>query len=160
MASFDIVSEVNLQEVDNAVNQARKEITGRFDFKGSDSRIEWDKKSIELIADDEYKMTALKDILQTKMHRRGIDIRSLDFKDVIEAGGQTLKRKVELKRGIDRELAKKIIQAIKDQKFKVQPQIQEDRIRVTSKSIDELQSTIAFIKTQDFGIPLDFENMR
>ncbi len=160
MPSFDIVSEVNWQEVDNAVNQAQKEVLGRYDFKGSKSEMEWDKKVITLLGDDEYKMNAMKDILQSKMHRRGIDINSLKFSDPEPAGGRMIRQKVEILQGIDKETSKEITQFIKDSKLKVQAQIMDDKVRVTSKSIDELQSTMTAIRAHHFKVPLQFNNMR
>lgn len=162
MPSFDIVSEVDLQEVDNAINQARKEVEGRYDFKGSKAEISWDKvkKEIGILAEDDYKMGAIKDILQTKLHKRGIDIKSLKFEKMEEAGGNRLRQKVTLVQGIDKEVSKKINQTIKESKLKVQSSIQEDKLRVTSKSIDELQSTMQMLRSQSFDIPLQFNNMR
>ncbi|MGE0632533.1 MAG: YajQ family cyclic di-GMP-binding protein [Pseudobdellovibrionaceae bacterium] len=160
MPSFDIVSEINTQEVDNAVNQARKEVEGRYDFKGSKAEIGWDKKEITLTAEDDYKMGAMKDILQSKLHKRGIDIKALKFEKIEEAGGRQLRQKVTLVQGIDKEIAKKINQAIKDSKLKVQSQIQDDKLRVTSKSIDELQATMTMVRGGSFEIPLQFNNMR
>ncbi len=160
MASFDIVSEVDMQEIDNAVNQAIKEIEQRYDFRGSKSEIQWDKKEITLLGDDDYKMGAMKDVLQSKMHRRGIDIKSLDFGKSESAGGQLLRQKVKILQGIDKEVAKEITKAIKDSKLKVQAQIMDDKVRVTSKSIDELQETIAFVKSRGFQVQLQFNNMR
>lgn len=160
MPSFDIVSEIDLQEVDNAINQARKEVEGRYDFKGSKAEIQWDKKEINILAEDDYKMDAIKNILQTKLLRRGIDIKSLNFDKVIEAGGRMLKQKVSLVQGIEKEKAKNIVQLIKDSKLKVQPQIADEKVRVTSKSIDELQATMALLRNSNFEIPLQFNNMR
>ena len=160
MPSFDIVSEVNIQEVDNAINQAIKEIEQRYDFRGSNSEIKWDKKEVTILGDDEYKMGAMKDILQSKMHRRGVDIKFLDFGPVEPAGGKLQRQMVKIKQGIEKEVAKDIIKAIKDSKLKVQPQIMDDKVRVTSKSIDELQATMAFVKSGGFLVPLQFENMR
>lgn len=160
MASFDVVSEVNLQEVDNAINQSRKEVEGRYDFKGSKCEILWDKKEITLVGNDDYKMNAMKDIIQTKLHRRGLDIKSFKFNKIESAGGQMLRQKVEIVQGIDKEVAKQITQAIKDSKLKVQSQIVDDKVRVTSKSIDELQATIALLRGQSFSVPLQFNNMR
>lgn len=160
MPSFDVVSEVNWQEVDNAVNQAKKEIEGRYDFKGSKSEIQWDKKAITLLGDDEYKMNAMKDILQTKLHRRGIDIKAFKFEKIEPAGGQMQRQVVTVVQGIEREIAKEICNSIKNTKLKVQAQIMDDKIRVTSKSIDELQSTMAHLKGGGFAIPLQFDNMR
>lgn len=160
MPSFDIVSEIDMQEVDNAINQSRKEIEGRYDFKGSKCEIQWDKKDITLIGDDDYKMGAMKDIIQTKMHRRGLDIKSFKFEKIEAIGGQLKKQKVLIQQGIDREVAKDVLKSIKDSKLKVQAQIMDDKIRITSKSIDELQSTMSFVKAGGFPIPLQFNNMR
>ncbi len=160
MPSFDVVSEVNMQEVDNAVNQAIKEIEQRYDFRGSKSEIVWDKKEILIKADDDYKMNAIKDILQSKMHRRGIEIKSLDFGAIEPAGGQSLRQKVLLKQGLDKEIAKDIIKIVKESKLKVQAQIMDDKVRVSSKSIDELQSTMALLRAQNLSVPLQFDNMR
>ena len=160
MPAFDIVSEVNLQEVDNAIKQAKKELAQRYDLKGSKCDIEWDKKVITLVGDDTYKINAVKDILQSKLHKRGVEISSIKFADPQPAGMMTLRQKGELKQGIDKETAKKIIQKIKDSKLKVQAQIMDEQVRVTSKSIDTLQETIALCRAQTFGIPLQFNNMR
>lgn len=160
MPSFDIVSKIDLQEVENGVNQAKKEIENRFDFRGSQAEIVWDKKTIVFRAPDDYKMGAIKDIIQTKLHRRGIDISSLKFSEVEHVGGMMMKQEVSLKQGIDREAAKKISNAIRESKIKVQPQINDDKLTVSSKSIDSLQECIAFIKATKFDQPLQFENMR
>ncbi len=160
MPSFDIVSKIDMQEVENGLNQARKEIENRFDFRGSNSEIIWDKKAIVLKAPDDYKMNAIKDILQTKLHRRGVDISSLNFSEIEKIGGNMMKQNVELKQGIDKETAKKISGKIKDSKLKVQAAINDDKLTVTSKSIDILQDCISFVKSQDFKLPLQFENMR
>jgi uncharacterized protein YajQ (UPF0234 family) len=160
MPSFDIVSELNLQEVDNAVNQARKEIEGRYDFRGSQCEIQWDKSEITILGDDDYKMGAIKDILQSKLHKRGIDIRALQFEKVEPAGGQMQRQKVKLVQGIEKEIAKEITKLIRDSKLKVQPAVVDDKVRVTSKSIDELQSTISLVKGKNFEVPLQFNNMR
>lgn len=160
MPSFDVVSEIDMQEVDNAINQARKEVEGRYDFKGSKAEIQWDKKEINIVAEDDYKVDAIKNILQTKLLRRGIDIKSLNFDKVIEAGGRMLKQKITLVQGIEKEKAKNIVQLIKDSKLKVQPQIVDEKVRVTSKSIDELQATMSMLRNSNFEIPLQFNNMR
>jgi cyclic-di-GMP-binding protein len=160
MASFDIVSKINLQEVENGINQAQKEIANRFDFRGSNSEITWDKKVISFKAPDDYKMGAIKDILQSRLHHRGIDISSLEFLKIENIGGMMMKQVVNLKQGIDRETAKKISAAIKDTKLKVQTQINDDKLTVSSKSIDTLQECMAFVTSQKFGQPLQFENMR
>jgi uncharacterized protein YajQ (UPF0234 family) len=160
MPSFDIVSKLNLQEVENGVNQAKKEIENRFDFRGSNSEITWDKKLIVFKAPDDYKMDTIKDIIQTKLHRRGVDIGSLDFSEIEKIGGMMMKQTATLKQGVDRETAKKITLAIRDSKLKVQAQINDDKVTVTSKSVDILQECIAFVKSQNFTLPLQFENMR
>lgn len=160
MPSFDVVSEIDLQEADNAVNQAKKEIEGRYDFRGSKSEVQWDKKEITILADDDYKVGAMKDILQTKFLRRGIDIKALKFEKVEPAGGQMLRQKIRLVQGIEKEIAKEITKLIKDSKLKVQAQIVDDKVRVTSKSIDELQETMSFLKKGTFEVPLQFNNMR
>lgn len=160
MPSFDIVSEVDVQEVDNAVNQARKEIEARYDFKGSKAELQWDKKEITLMAEDDYKVEAMGSILQTKLHRRGIDIKAVKFEKIEEAGGRMLRQKVKLMQGIDREVAKDIIKLIKDSKLKVQPSVADDKVKVSSKSIDELQECIALVRGGNFPIPLQFNNMR
>lgn len=160
MPSFDIVSELNMQEVDNAINQTRKEVEGRYDFKGSKSEINWDKKEVTLLAEDDYKLGAMVDILQTKMGKRGVDLRSLKVEKAEPAGGKFLRQKITFSQGIEKEKAKDVIKFIKDSKLKVQAQIMDDKIRVTSKSIDELQSTMQSLRGQNFEIPLQFNNMR
>ncbi len=160
MPSFDIVSELNLQEVDNAVNQSRKEVDGRYDFKGSKAEIQWDHKEIVFVAEDEYKIEAMKSILQTKLHRRGLDIKGFEFGKIEVAGGRQLKQKVTLNQGIDKELAKEIILLVKESKLKVQTQITDEKVRVTSKSIDELQAVMQLLKGTSFKLPLQFNNMR
>lgn len=160
MPSFDIVSEINLQEVDNAINQARKEVEGRYDFKGSKAEIQWDKKEITLIAEDDYKVEAMGGIMQTKLHRRGIDIKAIKFEKIEEAGGRMLRQKITLVQGIDREVSKEIIKLIKDSKLKAQPSVVDDKVRVTSKSIDELQECISLVRNGSFSVPLQFNNMR
>lgn len=160
MPSFDIISQIDLQEADNAINQSRKEIDGRYDFKGSNAEVKWDKKEIIILGDDDYKMEAMKSILQTKFHKRGIDMKVLNFEKVEPAGGKMLKQKIILKQGIDREMAKEILNNIKDSKLKVQGQIMDDKVRVTSKSIDELQATMDLIRSGAYKLPLQFENMR
>lgn len=160
MPSFDIVSEVNLQEIDNAVNQAKKELSQRYDLRGSKCDIEWDKKTLCLVADDEYKIGVVRDILQSKLHKRGVDFTSIKFEDPTPSGTLILKQKGEIKQGIDKEAAKEIIKKIKDSKIKVQAQVMDDVVRVTSKSIDSLQETISMCRGATFGLPLQFKNMR
>lgn len=160
MPSFDIVSEVDIQEVDNSVNQARKEILSRYDFKGSKSEIQWDRKVITIVADDDYKLNAIKDILQSKIHRRGLDIRALKFEDPQQATGMTWRQVVNIVQGLDKEAAKKIVKIIKDSGSKVQPAIQGDLVRVTSKSIDALQDCIALVRGSDLEVAIQITNMR
>jgi uncharacterized protein YajQ (UPF0234 family) len=130
MPSFDIVSEINMQEADNAVNQALKEIEGRYDFKGSKCELTWDKKEISLLAEDDYKIGAMKDILQSKFHRRGIDIRALNYGKVEEAGGRMLRQKITLNQGVEKEKAKEITAYLRDSKLKIQSQVVDDKVRV------------------------------
>ena len=160
MPSYDIVSEVDLQEVENAINQARKEIEHRYDLRGGQCKVEWDKKAFSISANDEMKLKAMKDILQTKMHKRGVEISALKFEKVEPMGGMILRQKGSLVQGIEREKAKEIVKALKDTKMKVQAQIMDELIRVSSKSIDELQESITFCRGAGFGIPLQFTNMR
>lgn len=160
MPSFDIVSELNMQEVDNAINQSKKEIEGRYDFKGSHAELNWDKKEVTVLAEDNYKIETMVNILQTKMAKRGIDLRALKLSDIEPAGGKLLRQKVTFSQGIEKEIAKEIVKYIKDSKLKVQPQIMDDKVRVTSKSIDELQSVMQSVKTHNFKVPLQFNNMR
>lgn len=160
MPSFDIVSEINLQEVDNAVNTAVKEVAHRYDLKDGKCEIIWDKKTIVLKANAEIKINAVRDILQTKLHKRGVEISSVKFEKVEPIGGMMLKQSGALIQGIEKEKAKEIIKSIKDSKLKVQASINDDLVRVTSKSLDELQATIAHVKGAKIGIPLQFINMR
>jgi uncharacterized protein YajQ (UPF0234 family) len=160
MPSFDIVSELNEQELDNAVNQATKELANRYDLRGSASEIIWEKETITLKANDEMKINAVRDILQTKLHKRGIEISSVKFEKPEPIGGMLLKQVGKIIQGIDKEKAKEIVKAIKESKLKVQASINDETVRVTSKSIDELQSTMDYCRQQKFGIPLQFNNMR
>ncbi len=160
MPSFDIVSELNMQEIDNAVNQATKELANRYDLRGSDSEIIWEKETITLKANDTMKINAVRDILQTKLHKRGLEISSVKFEKPEPIGGMMLKQVGKLIQGIDKEKAKEIVKSIKETKLKVQVSINDETVRVTSKSIDELQETMTFCKGQTYGIPLQFNNMR
>jgi uncharacterized protein YajQ (UPF0234 family) len=161
MPSFDIVSELNMQEVDNAVNIAKKELLNRFDFKGSKSSIELGKDEITLIADEEFKLGQLKEILESKIAKRGISLLALDYQKLEDATLGTVRQKIRLKKGVDKENGKKIIQVIKDSKLKVQAQIMDEQVRVTAKKIDDLQSVIGMLKSQTtIELPLQFTNMR
>jgi len=160
--SFDIVSKVDLQEIENAANQANKEMSTRFDFKGSVSRLEFDKKapSITLYSDDEGKLKSVVDIIETKFVKRNVSLKSLDYQKIEPAEKATVRQLVKIKQGIPSEKAKEIVRLIKDAKLKVTPSIQGDQVRITSKSKDELQTTMAFIKPRDLGLDLQFTNFR
>lgn len=162
MPSFDISSEVDLQEIDNAVNQTLKEILARYDFKGSKSTLEFDKtkKIIKYTAEDEYKMGAIYDMLQSKAHKRGVSLKALKKGDMTDAGGQMKRCEISLVMGIETEKAKEITKLMKESKLKVQAQIQDQKVRVTGKKRDDLQEAIALLKTKDFEIPLQFGNFR
>lgn len=161
MPSFDIVSKVNMQEVDNAVNQAQKEMQQRYDFKGSKSEIKWEKKEeMTILADDDSKLASVIDILQTKFVKRGVSLKALDYGKVEDAAGSMKRQVVKLRMGIPTEKAKEIIKIIKDAKLKVQTQIQDEQVRVTGKKIDDLQEVIQLLKSKDVDIDLQFENMR
>ena len=160
MPSFDIVSEVDIQEVDNAVNTAIKEVAHRYDLKDGKCEIIWDKKTIVLKANADIRINAVRDILQSKLHKRGIEISSVKFEKIEPIGGMMLKQSGTIVQGIEKEKAKEIVKSIKDSKLKVQASINDDLVRVTGKSIDELQSTIAHVRGGKFGIPVQFINMR
>jgi len=162
-SSFDVTTGVDLQEVDNAVNQAQKEIAQRYDFKGSKASIDFKRADnlLVLVADDDYKMRALFDVLQSKLIRRNVPVKNLDLGEVKPAGGDTVRREVKLKTALDADTAKKVAATIKDAKMKkVQASIQGDQVRVTSPSKDELQAAIALLKSKDFGVELKFGNYR
>jgi hypothetical protein len=162
-ASFDITSTVDLQEVDNAVNQARKEVAQRYDFKGSRAAIELNQKenTLVLTADDEFKMTALWEILQTRMVRRGVPTKNLTPGPIERAANDTVRRTVTLQQGIPTEAAKDIVKFLKDNKLKkVQASIMADQVRVTSPSKDELQEAMRQLREHDFGCALQFGNYR
>ena len=162
-ASFDITSTVDLQEVDNAVNQAKKELAQRYDFKGSKASIEFARgeSRIDLVADDNFKMEAVWDVLQTRMVRRGVPVKNLKLSDLEPIAGSLVKRTVTLQQGIPTEAAKSIVKYLKEQKLKkVQAAIQADQVRVSSPSKDELQGVMRLLKTQDFGVELQFGNYR
>ena len=161
--SFDISTGADLQEVDNAVNQALKEIAQRYDFKGSHCTIEFDrgKAEIGLSADDEFRMDALLDVLQSRMIKRGVPVKNLKIGDLVQGAGQSVRRSVSLTQGIPQDAAKKIVKAIKDGGFrKAQGSIQGDEVRVSSPSKDELQAVMAHLRGQDFGVELKFDNYR
>lgn len=160
-SSFDVVSEVDLQEVDNAINQTAKEIIQRYDFKGSDAKVEFDRKdTITFHAANEYQIGAMLDILQSKLVKRGIDIRSLEPGAVEPAAGGRYRQTLRVQSGIDKEKAKAIVSHIKKMKCKVQAQIQEDHVRVSGKNRDDLQAVIASLREEQWGLPLQFINFR
>ena len=163
LASFDISTGADLQEVDNAVNQATKEVAQRYDFKGSKCAITFDraKTTLTLVADDDFKMKALFDVLQGKLIKRGVPVKNLELGETTTAAGDTVRREIKLTQGISQEKSKAIVKAIKDRKFKkAQASIQGEEVRVQSPSKDELQEVMAFLRTQDFGIELKFGNYR
>jgi len=162
MPSFDVVNKVDLQEVSNAVNNAKKEILQRYDFRGSNTEIEWDGKKGQIVirTEDEMKMEAVREMLINHVTRRKLDAGSMEFKDVEVAGGKTLRREVLIKEGIDQDIAKRIVKDVRDTKIKVQVSIQGDELRVTGKKRDDLQSVISLLKSGEYEIPLQFVNMR
>ncbi len=161
MPSFDIVSKVDMQEVDNAVNQAIKEMQQRYDFKDSASRIIWEKKpEFTIVGDSDSKLKTVQDMLETKLVKRGVSLKSLEYGKVEEASGSLKRQTVKLQQGIPTEKAKEITRLIKDAKLKVQTQIQDEQIRVTGKKIDDLQEAIALLKEKATDISLQFVNMR
>ncbi|HWI54834.1 MAG TPA: YajQ family cyclic di-GMP-binding protein [Desulfobacteria bacterium] len=158
--SFDIVSEVSMQEIDNALNQARREIETRFDFKGSKSEIKYENDVITLISDDEFKLQNVVDILESKMIKRGIDLKTLKYGKVDQASGNTVRQQVNIQQGIDANLAKEIVKDIKNSKIKVQASIQGDKLRVAGKERDDLQKVIQMLKEKEYDVPLQFSNYR
>ncbi len=163
LSSFDVSTGCDLQEVDNAVNQAMKEVAQRYDFKGSKAAITFDRATpaLTLVADDDFKMKALFDVLQAKLIKRGVPVKNLDLGPVTPAAGDSVRREIALTQGIPPETAKAIVRAIKDRKFKkAQASIQGEEIRVQAPSKDELQAVIGFLKEQDWGIALRFGNYR
>ena len=162
-ASFDVTTGVDLQEVDNAVNQAQKEVAQRYDFKGSNATIEFKRaeEQILLVANSDFQMNALFDIVQSKLIKRGVPVKNLDIGEIKQAGGDTVRQEIKLKTALDSDTAKKVAAAIKDAKLKkVQASIQGDQVRVTSPSRDDLQEAIALLRKGDFGVELKFGNYR
>ncbi|MCL5058099.1 MAG: YajQ family cyclic di-GMP-binding protein [Actinobacteria bacterium] len=158
--SFDIVSRVDLQEIDNTLNQVMKEIRSRFDFKGSKCSVEFSDGSILMHADNDFKLKSLVDILEAKAVKRGINLKSFRYGKIEKASGDTVRQKAEVVQGVDKELGREIIKLVKEAKLKVQASIQEDQVRVTGKNRDDLQKVIQLIKDRDWEIPLQFVNMR
>jgi uncharacterized protein YajQ (UPF0234 family) len=160
MPSFDIVSKVDMQEVDNAVNQTCKEIAQRYDFKGSKSELTQEKDGIKILADDDFKLKAVVDILQSKFLKRNLSLKTLQYGKVEQASGSMVRQMVTIQQGISKEKGKEIIAAIKESKVKVQAQIQDDQLRVTGKNRDDLQETIQLLKGKDLGVEMQFVNFR
>jgi cyclic-di-GMP-binding protein len=163
LSSFDVTTGVDLQEVDNAVNQAQKEIAQRYDFKGSKAAIDFRRaeSQLVLVADDDFRMRALFEVLQQKLIKRGVPVKNLEIGEIKPAAGDTVRREIKLKTALDTDTAKSVAAAIKDAKLKkVQAAIQGDQVRVSSASRDDLQGVIALLRAQDFGVELKFGNYR
>jgi uncharacterized protein YajQ (UPF0234 family) len=160
MPSFDIVSKVDMQEIDNAVNQTVKEIAQRYDFKGTKSEVTLEKEAIRVLADDDFRLKAIIDILQSKCVKRGISLKALQYGKAESASGGLVRQLITIQQGVSKEKGKEIIAVIKETKLKVQGQIQEDQVRVTGKNIDDLQEIIRVLKGEDLGIELQFVNFR
>ena len=161
--SFDVTTGVDLQEVDNAVNQAQKEIAQRYDFKGSKASVDFKRTEavLELAADSDFQMKSLFDVLQGRLIKRGVSVKNLDIGEIKPAANDTVRREIKLKTALDSETAKKVSGAIKDAKMKkVQAAIQGDQVRVSSPSKDELQAAMTLLRAQDFGVELKFGNFR
>jgi cyclic-di-GMP-binding protein len=163
LSSFDVTTGVDLQEVDNAVNQTQKEIAQRYDFKGSKATLDFNRGDgkLVLVADSDYQIRALFDVLQAKLIKRGVPVKNLDIGEIKPAGGDTVRREVGLKMSLDGETAKKVAAAIKEAKLKkVQAAIQGDQVRVSAPARDDLQEAIALLRSKDFGVELKFGNYR
>ncbi len=160
MPSFDVVSQVDGQEIDNAVNQARKEIGQRYDFKGSQTEIDLEDNEIRILSADDYKVKAVVEVLQSKLARRQVPLKALVYGNVEPAAGGRARQVITVQQGIETEKARRIVKAIKDSKVKVQSQVQGDQVRVTGKKRDDLQQVLQLLKQQDFDLPLQFVNFR
>lgn len=160
MPSFDIVSKVDMQEVDNAVNQTIKEIIQRYDFKGSKSEVALEKDGIRILADDDFRLKAIIDILQSKFIKRSLSLKSMQYEKAETASGGMIRQMITIQQGISKEKGKDINTAVKETKLKVQSQIQDDQVRVTGKNIDDLQEVIRILKGKDLGVELQFINFR
>jgi len=159
-SSFDIVSETDLQEVSNAIQQAKKELATRFDFKGSKSEIELKDDEIILTSDDEYKLKSLRDILETKLVKRKVDLKALDYQKIEDASMGTVRQNARIRNGIETDKAKEIVKIIKNAKLKVQASIQGTQVRVSGKKKDDLQEVIRLLREENLEIPLQFTNYR
>jgi uncharacterized protein YajQ (UPF0234 family) len=160
MPSFDIVSEIDKQEIDNALNQARKELATRFDFKGSTAEILYDKDKITLTAEDAARLRGLREIVMNKLSKRGADLRNIEQLDPEISSVGHARQELKIQQGLEGNKAKEIIQAIKSQNLKVQSQLQDRQIRVTGKKKDDLQAVIQFVRSRDFGVATGFKNFR
>lgn len=160
MPSFDVVSEINMSEVDNAIDQALREITQRFDFKGSNTSVVREKNELTIESADDYKVTASVDVLQTKLVKRGVSLKSIEFHKIETAGGGRARQKATIHEGLDAPDCKEIVKQIKDWKLKVQASIQGDLVRITGKKRDDLQDVIAKLKELDYKRPLSYINFR
>lgn len=160
MPSFDIVSKVDMQEVDNSVNQTIKEISQRYDFKGSKCEVTMEKEAIKILADDDFKLKAVVDILQSKFIKRGISPKALQYGKAESASGGMVRQMIDIQQGISKEKGKEIVAVIKESKLKVQAQIQDDQVRVTGKNRDDLQEAIQLLKGKDLGVEMQFGNFR
>lgn len=162
MPSFDIVNNVDMQEVMNMVNNASKEVLQRYDFRGSNTTIELDSEAGQIVVrcEDEMKIEAVQEVIVNHAVRRKLDAGCLEFKEPLPAGGKTMRQEVVIHQGIDREIAQKIVKEVKSKKMKVQVAIQGEELRVTGKKRDDLQEVISHLRSQDYGIPLQFINMR
>jgi uncharacterized protein YajQ (UPF0234 family) len=158
--SFDIVSKTDYAELDNALNQTNKEISQRFDFKGSKAKVEVQQKDLMISAEDDMKLRNVNDILQGKLVKRGISLKALNYETIEPAAGGTVRQKVTIQQGIPTEKAKEVVKYIKDQKWKVQASIQGETVRISGKDRDTLQEVIAGLKAKDFGIDMQFDNYR
>jgi cyclic-di-GMP-binding protein len=158
--SFDIVCKVDMQEVANALDQTRREVETRYDLKGTKNEVALDKTDIVVTTADEMKLKAVVDILQSKLHKRGVPLKALTYGEVQDAAGGTKKQKISLQQGIPIEKAKEIVRLIKDSKVKVQASINEDKVRVAGKNRDDLQKIIGIVKEKDLGIAVSFDNYR
>ena len=160
MPSFDVVSQVDRQEIDNAVNQARKEISQRYDFKGTKTEIVLEKDQLQIVSDDDFRVKAVVDVLQSKMVRRNVPLKALVYGKIEPAAGGLAKQTITVQQGIDTDKARQIVKIVKDSKLKVQSQIQGDQVRVSGKKRDDLQAAIQLLKVQDLSLPLQFINYR
>jgi uncharacterized protein YajQ (UPF0234 family) len=158
--SFDVACKIDMQEVTNAIDQARRDIATRYDLKGAKNEIEIEKMDITISSTDDMKVKAVLDILQSKLHRRGIDLKALTINDPEQAGGGLVRQKITLQDGVPMEKAKEIVRLIKDSKIRVQASIQEKQVRVAGKNRDDLQAVIALLKGKDLGVALQFTNYR